>query len=115
MVCRPAETSFDDVADTELLRNFFEIAGIAGLILHYRSAADYFQLFDLGQIGEQLFLNAVGKVGVLLFLTQIVQRKDGNAFVRNSCYFDLVGKSRHSALLPQPKSECETEQQEERS
>jgi len=69
MASRPTDTSFDDIADTELLRNFFEVAGNASLILHHRGAADYLQIFDLGQTREQLFLNSIGKEGVRFFLT----------------------------------------------
>src|SRR6266576_2557417 len=92
MISRPAYAAFYDFGDTELLRDFFEIAGNADLILHHRRAADYLQILDLGQTREQLFLNSISKEGVLFFLTQIVQRKNRNAFVRNSCYFDLVSK-----------------------
>ena len=49
MISGPAHTAFYHVANTQLLRDFFEIAGNASLILHYRRAADYFQVLDLGQ------------------------------------------------------------------
>src|SRR3954454_2836824 len=75
MVSRTADTTFDDVADAKLLRNFFEVAGNASLILHDRRAADYLQILDLGQTGEQLFLNSISKEGVLFFFAKIIQRR----------------------------------------
>ena len=50
MVSESADTAFHDVADTQLLRDFFEITRDAALILHHRSAADHFQVFDLGKV-----------------------------------------------------------------
>src|SRR2546425_1241487 len=63
MVPRPAHTAFHHVADTELLRDFFEVAGDATFVLHDRSATDYFQILDLGQIREQFILNSVADWG----------------------------------------------------
>ena len=36
-----------------------------GLYWHHRSAADHFQVLDLGKIRQQLILDAVSKVSVL--------------------------------------------------
>src|SRR5437868_1219354 len=83
MVSRPADTAFHDIADTELLRDFFEIARDAALVLHHRSATDHFQVLDLGKVRQQFILDAVGKESVLLFFAQIFQRQHGDAFVRN--------------------------------
>ena len=81
MVSGAPHTAFHYVAYSQLLRNLSEITRDPTLILHHRSAANHFQIFELGQIGEQFFLNAIGKVSVLFFFTQIVQRKNGNTFV----------------------------------
>src|SRR5439155_6609359 len=102
MVSRPTDTSFDDIADTELLRNFFEVAGNASLILHHGRAADYLQILDLGQTREQLFLNSISKEGVLFFLAQIIQRKNRNAFVGNG-YSNCSGFRRHP-MRQKPKA-----------
>ena len=82
MVPGPADTAFHHIADTQLLSDFFQIAGDATFVLHDRSATNYFQILDLGQIREQLILDTVRKVGILFFVAQIFQRQDGDAFVR---------------------------------
>src|SRR5439155_19943563 len=81
MIPRPADTAFHHVADTQLLCDLFEIARDAALILHDRSATDYFQVLDLGEIRQQLILDAVGKKSVLLFIAQIFQRQHRDRFL----------------------------------
>ena len=81
MVPRTAYSTLYYVANTQLLRDLLEIAGDAALVLHHRSAADHFQVLDLGEIRQQLILDPVSKVSVLFFVTQIFQRQHCNALV----------------------------------
>ena len=66
MVSGAPHTAFHYVAYSQLLRNLSEITRDPTLILHDRSAANHFQIFDLGQIGEQFFLDAIGEKRVRL-------------------------------------------------
>src|SRR6266487_2499177 len=89
MISGPTHTAFHHLAQPQLLSNLLEIASNPALVLHDRSAADHFQVLDLGQIRQQLSLDAVGKVSVLFFLAQILKGQDGNRLI------DLVrGNSR---------------------
>src|SRR5215831_5786480 len=83
MVPRSAHTSFHHIANTQLLRNLLKIPCDASLVLHDRSAADHFQVLDLGKIRKQFVLDSVGKVSVLFLLAQIFQRQYCNAFLSN--------------------------------
>ena len=75
MISGATHTAFHHFAHPQLLRDLLQIAGDPGLILHDRSAADYFQILDLGKIRQQLVLDAVSKVSVLFFLAQVFQRQ----------------------------------------
>src|SRR6266480_191632 len=83
MVSRPAHAAFHHVTDTQLLRDFFEIARDVALVLLYRSAADYFQILNLREVRQQLILDSICKKSVLLFIAEIFQRQHRNAFLRN--------------------------------
>ena len=65
--------SFENVSDAERLADFTDVAR-AGPILAHRSAADHFQVRDLGQIGQNVVLDTVGKIGVLLIVAQVFER-----------------------------------------
>src|SRR6266496_3072281 len=75
MVSRPAHAAFHHVTDTQLLRDFFEIARDVALVLPYRSAADYFQILNLREVRQQLILDSICKKSVLLFIAQIFQQQ----------------------------------------
>ncbi len=67
----------------ELLADLAQIARRAGLVLHDRRAADHLQIRDLGEVGQDLVLHAIGEEGVRFFFAQIFERKDRDAFLRN--------------------------------
>ena len=81
MISRPTDTAFDHIAHTQLLRDLFEVALVPLLYWHHGSAADHFQVLDLGKVREQLILHTIGKKRVLLIFAQVLQRQDGDAFV----------------------------------
>ena len=81
MVSGPTDAAFDDVAHAQLLRDLFEIAFGAGLVLHHGCAADHFQVLDLGKIREQLVLHTICKKRVLLICAQVLQGQHRDAFV----------------------------------
>jgi hypothetical protein len=53
-------------------------------ILHHTGLTDHFQIRDLGQVGQDLALNAVGEERVLLVRTQIFKWEDRDALFRHS-------------------------------
>ena len=53
----------------------------ASFVLHHTRAADHFQVSDFRKIGQNFVLHAVGKEGVLLFVAQIIERQNRNAFL----------------------------------
>src|SRR5882724_1690854 len=81
MVSGPTDAAFDDVAHAQLLRDLFEIAFGAALVLHHRCAADHFQVLDLGKVREQLILHTIGEKRVLLIFAQVLQWQHGDTFV----------------------------------
>ncbi len=58
--------AFQHMGNTELTADLAKIAGANGLILHDTGAADYFEVCNLRQIGENFVLDAVGEKGGLL-------------------------------------------------
>ena len=51
-------------------------------ILPNRSAADDFEIGNLRQVRQNIVLHAVGKIGVLLVITEIFKRQHGDTFFR---------------------------------
>ena len=68
-----------------MLTDLAQVAFPNGLVLHHARAADYFEVRDLRQIGEDLILDAIGKEGGLLIRAQVFEREDCNAFRRSGC------------------------------
>ena len=60
--------SFHDMRDTELLADLAQIARDPAFVLHHARAADHFQIRDLGEVGQDFVLHAIGEERVLLFL-----------------------------------------------
>ena len=58
--------SLHHVRYTELLTDVAQVPRRAGLVLHHTGAADYFQVRDLGEVGQNLVLHAIGKESVVL-------------------------------------------------
>src|SRR6476659_10626038 len=92
--------SFQDVGNSELSRDLRQIFGCA-LIMLCRSARDNFQVGNLGQAGEDLVLNAVGKVSVVRVSASIFKRKHGNAF------FEWGGRGGDIRLSVTPEDESD--------
>src|SRR4051794_9270852 len=65
----------------KLLADFAQIALSPGLVLHHGRATDHLEVGDLGEVGQDLVLHAVGEEGVLFVLAQVSERKNGDALV----------------------------------
>src|SRR5712692_371015 len=93
------------MSDAELLTDLAQVALPASFILHDRSAADHFQVRDLCQVGQNFVLHAVGEIGVLLFIAQVVEWKHSNALRGDGGYcwsrwrWSRWRRSRRSARL----------------
>ena len=76
----PAHTSFQNGADVE---GFADLARIMRLpaIRHDRGARDHFQVADLGQVRQEIVLDAVSEIGVLRVVAEIRERQDGDRFL----------------------------------
>ena len=63
-----------------------DLAQIAGTtaILPNGGATDHFQVGHLGQVRQNVVLNAIGEIRVGLIVTQVFERKNGDAFVGNA-------------------------------
>ena len=67
----------------ELLADLAQIARRAAFVLHHARAADHFQIGNLGQMGQDLVLDALGEEGVLFFAAQIFERQHRDRFCVN--------------------------------
>jgi hypothetical protein len=65
--------SFQDVRNPERVADLANVPG-AGPILPHRSATDHLQVRDLRQIGKNVVLDAIGEIGVLLVVAQVLER-----------------------------------------
>ena len=72
--------SLHDVSHAELTGDLAQIAFRPGLVLHYRRAADHFQIRNPSEICQNFVLHAVGEKGIGRFLAQILKRKHGDRF-----------------------------------
>jgi hypothetical protein len=77
------DRAFKNVSDTECFADFAEVALDNVFVLHYRRAADDFEVGHLSEIGQDFVLNAIGEVGILFVVAKIFERKDSDALVRN--------------------------------
>ena len=100
-------SSFDDVRDTEGLSDLTQVSLDPSFVLHDRRAADDLQVGDLGQIGEDFVLDAVREITVLLVITEILKRQNGNAFRRNRSSGTNLRSSSIDGSTPQNNKEAE--------
>src|ERR1700730_1231844 len=82
-VGRALDTTFQNVGNAQLPSDFTKVAGANDLILHHAGATNHLKVCDLGQIGEDLILDAVGKEARLRIRAKIFERQTRIAFFRN--------------------------------
>src|SRR4029077_7912302 len=75
--------AFQHVGHSKLLCYLTQISPIANLVNHYRSATEYFQVRDLGEISYNLILDTISEEGVLLFRTHVFKWQDSDALFGN--------------------------------
>ena len=81
-IAGPACRALKNMCYSQCQSDFTQIAR-AALELLYRGAADDLKVSDLGQVRENVIVYAGREVFVLSVVTQIFERKNGNAFFRN--------------------------------
>src|SRR6266404_4145702 len=82
-VARLLHAAFENVRNTQLARNLRQIFRRA-FVMRRRSARDDSESTDFGKGGDNFILNALREKGIVFIRTQIIEREDGDAFVRNS-------------------------------
>src|SRR5947207_13325749 len=87
------------MSDTEFFGNFTQISDKAALVLHYRCAADYFQVGHSGEASQNFILHTIGEVSVLFLVAQILERKNRDALLGNG--------SRHASSCSPGSRRCE--------
>ena len=75
-------TPFHYMRDAKLLPDLAKIARDFAFVVHHRSAADYFQVRDLCQVGQDFILHAVRKKRVIRIAAAIFKRQHSDAFFR---------------------------------
>ena len=75
--------SFHHIRHSELLGDLTQITRFSALVLHHRRAADYFQVRDLSQVGQDFILNAVREVSVFFRIAQILKWKNSDALLKD--------------------------------
>jgi hypothetical protein len=76
-----ADRSLQDMGHAQRIADLAQVPQ-AGLVLAHRGPADHFQVRDLGQVREDVVLDAVGEIFVFLAVTQVLEWQDGDAFIR---------------------------------
>src|SRR5205085_4805393 len=89
-VAIPAQTSFQHILDVELLRDL-RCVSVLTLEREGRSPGDHAQPLNLREGIEQLFADAVAEIFLIFRLTQIHERKDGDALFR--CWRGLFSEA----------------------
>ena len=72
--------TFQNIGNPERLPNLSQIVHRVPAITHYAGATDHAQLFDPGQTGQDIVLDAIGKISVLLIVAEIFEWKNRNPF-----------------------------------
>src|SRR3954471_13919514 len=78
------DASFQKVGDAELLPDLTRVARISALIKIRRRATDYLELGDQRKVGSDFILHASREIGVLFFVTEIVERQNRDALFGDS-------------------------------
>ena len=80
-IAHPTHTAFQQRANAQRFAYFAGVARRVAPIRHDGHARDNFQITDLGKIRQDIVLHAVGEIGVLFFVAQVLKGQDGNRLV----------------------------------
>src|SRR5215813_3609515 len=79
--------ALENVRYAKLLRDLGNIVRFAVIALR-GSARNYFQIRDASQARQDFILDALGEIGVVWIVTQVVKRKNGDSV----CYHRMLDK-----------------------
>ena len=82
-VPRALDATFHHMGDTEFFGHLAQIAGNAAFVLHHGRATDHLEVCDLGKIGKNFILHAIGEISVLFAVAQVFEWKNGDTLFRN--------------------------------
>src|SRR5437867_150906 len=100
------DTSFQHMRDPELLPDLAQIACDPASVIHHRGAADYFQVRDSCEIGQNFVLHAIGEKRVCFLFAAILEGQNGDRFLWR-CYGHFL--TRPETLIGE---NCNHEQQD---
>src|SRR5262245_60934469 len=78
-IANALNTPFHNMCHAKFISDLAQVTFRSGLVLHYRSAADDFQVRDPCQVGQDFILYAVGKKSVLGIAASVFKRQHGDA------------------------------------
>ena len=70
-VASALHAAFHHMRDAQFLTNLAQVTRQSALVLHYRSAADDFEVGDLCQMRKNFILHTIGEVSVLFVAAQV--------------------------------------------
>src|SRR5438067_12937805 len=77
-------TSFHHMRHTELLTDHAYVAQHPAFVWHHTRPADHFQIGHFREVTQDLVLHAIGEKSVLFVVTEILERQDGDRFLRRT-------------------------------
>ena len=72
---------FKDVPDAKIFCDLAQVSRDATLVLHHAGTTNHFQIGNLRQVGQDFVLHAVCEKGIGFFFAQVLERKNGDAFL----------------------------------
>ena len=75
--------AFQNMRHTQSLSDFAKVGLNTVFVLHHRRATDDFEISNLGQIRQDLILNAISEVSILLVIGEILEWEHGDTFLGN--------------------------------
>src|ERR1700738_4846653 len=82
-VGRALDTTFQNVGNAQLPSDLTKVAGANDLILHHAGTTNHLKICDLGQIGEDLILDTVGKEARLRIRAKIFKWQNRDTLFGN--------------------------------
>ena len=112
--------AFEHVRHTQFAGDYLQVVRLAFVTLG-RSARDHLQIANAGQAGEDLVLDAFGKISVVGIATQVVERQHRDRFVRDgiicrrrlACTGIMRRPARTLRDVPQPGTTDRQQQRED--
>src|SRR5438552_14663945 len=76
--------SFQNMRNTQSRSDLAKVVLSTVFVLHHRRATDDFEISNLGQVHQNLILNAISEVSVLLVITEVLEWEHVDALLWNA-------------------------------